>query len=160
LALGRLVDQLTAASMVQVAAWTDPAATHLRLTFPDGTVVDDEVRLAEPVETEVHKRTAVGHVVDGPWAEPLSAFLGRDVRLSGAISRAEHGPRHPTSLVTDGSLAALEQRPRVGDVDARRFRMLIELEDGAAHEEDTWVGCRVGLGGTICASARPCRVAR
>src|SRR5580765_2466373 len=64
---GRLVDQLIAASMVQVTAWTDPAATRLRLSFPDGAVVEDEVLLAEAIETEVHKRKAVGHIVDGPW---------------------------------------------------------------------------------------------
>jgi len=56
--------------MVQVAAWTDPAATHLRLTFPDERSSMTRSALAEPVETEVHKRTAVGHVVDGPWANP------------------------------------------------------------------------------------------
>ena len=129
---GRLVDQLIAASMVQVTAWTDPQATRLRLSFPDGTVVEDEVRLAEAIETEVHKRTAVGHVVDGPWAAPLSAFLGREVRLVRCDRPGGTRTKHPTSLVTDGSLAALSAALGVGDVDSRRFRMLIELGDGAA----------------------------
>jgi uncharacterized protein YcbX len=152
---GRLVDQLIAASMVQVTAWTDPEATRLRLSFPDGTVVEDEVRLAEPIETEVHKRTAVGHVVDGPWAAPLSTFLGREVRLVRCDRPGGTRTKHPTSLVTDGSMAALSAALGVGEVDSRRFRMLIELEDGAAHEEDTWVGCRVGLGGTILRISAP-----
>ena len=43
----------------------------------------------------------------------------------------------------------------VGDLDSRRFRMLIELEGGAAHEEDTWVGCRIGLGETILRISAP-----
>ena len=152
---GRLVDQLIAASMVQVTAWTDPQATRLRLSFPDGTVVEDEVRPAEAIETEVHKRTAVGHVVDGPWAAPLSAFLGREVRVVRCDRPGGTRTKHPTSLVTDGSLAALGAALGVGDVDSRRFRMLIELGDGAAHEEDTWVGCRVGLGGTILRISAP-----
>ena len=33
--------------------------------------------------------------------------------------------------------------------------MLIELEGGAAHEEDTWVGCRIGLGESILRISTP-----
>ncbi len=51
--------------------------------------------------------------------------------------------------MTDGSLDALGAVLGVGDVDARRFRMLIELDGGGAHEEDTWVGGRIGLGETV-----------
>ena len=40
---GRLIDQLLVADMVQVSAWTDLDATVLRLTFPDGQVVEGEV---------------------------------------------------------------------------------------------------------------------
>ena len=77
---GRLVDQLTDGSMVQVKAWTDPDATRLRLTFPNGTVVEEVVSLDGPIETAIYKRTAVGHVVTGPWAAPLGEFLGKDVQ--------------------------------------------------------------------------------
>ena len=33
--------------------------------------------------------------------------------------------------------------------------MLIELEGGGAHEEDTWVGCRIGLGETVLRISAP-----
>jgi len=56
---GRLVDQLTAGSMVQVAAWTDPDATILRMTFPDGIVVEEVVRLGDAVE-QAHAPILVG----------------------------------------------------------------------------------------------------
>ena len=36
----RLIDQLIEGTLVQVKAWTDPDATLLRLTFPDGSIVD------------------------------------------------------------------------------------------------------------------------
>src|SRR4249919_2090330 len=75
----RLVDQLTAGPMVRVSAWTDPEATRLRLMFPDGAVVDDQVRLGDPIETPIHGRTGVGHIVEGPWGAALGAFLGRPV---------------------------------------------------------------------------------
>ena len=144
-----LVDQLTFGGMVQVAAWTNPEATVLKLAFPDGSVVEDEVQLDRSIETPVYGRTAVGHIVVGPWADALSTQIGRAVR----IVRCDHigGTRkgHPASLITDGSLGALGAALGVGDVDARRFRMLIELTGGFAHEEDTWVGGKIGVGETI-----------
>ena len=152
---GRLVDQLIAAEMVQVAAWTDPDATELRLTFPDGTVVADTVRLGEAVETHVHGRTAVGHIAEGPWAAALGEFVGRPVRIVRCDRVGGTRSKHPATLVSDGSLDALSAVLGVADVDARRFRMLIELEGGAAHEEDTWVGCRIGLGGTVLRISAP-----
>ena len=60
----RLVDQLTSGEMVQVGSWTNPDATRLRLTFPDGTVVEDEVVLDGAIETHIHGRTAAGHIVE------------------------------------------------------------------------------------------------
>jgi uncharacterized protein len=145
----RLIDQLTAGTMVQVTAWTDPDATRLRLTFPDGTVVEDEVALAEPIETHIHGRTAVGHVVEGPWARPLGAFLGKDVRIVRCDDPAGTRNKGDVSLVGDGSMAALGAVLGVGDLDARRFRMLIELEGAPAHEEDRWTGCRVAIGTAV-----------
>ena len=152
---GRLVDQLIAGSMVRVGAWTDPGATRLRLTFPGGTVVDDEVRLDGPVETHVHGRTAVGHIVDGPWAEALGSFLGRPVHIVRCNRIGGTRAQHPATLVSDGSLDAIGSVLGVGDVDARRFRMLIELVGGGAHEEDTWVGGRIGLGETVLQISAP-----
>ena len=67
---------------------------------------------------------------------------------------------NPATLVSDGSLDALGAVLGVGDVDARRFRMLIELEGGEPHEEDTWVGGRIGLGETVLGSAPRSRAAR
>ncbi len=141
--------------MVRVAAWTNPEATRLRLTFPDGTVIDDEVRLDGPIETPIHGRTGVGHIVEGPWGEALGAFLGRPVRIVRCDRIGGTRVANPATLVSDGSLDALGAVLGVGDVDARRFRMLIELEGGDAHEEDTWVGGRIGLGETVLEVSAP-----
>jgi hypothetical protein len=146
---GRLVDRLIAGPLVQVATHTDPGATRLRMTFPDGTVVDDEVRLAEPVETAIHKRIGVGHVVDGPWADALEPFAGRRVRLVRCDRPGGTRNHHPASLVSDGSLAELARQSGTASVDARRLRMLIELRGAAAHEEDTWIGSRIALGDAV-----------
>ncbi len=148
-AANRLVDQLIEGTMVQVKAWTDPDATILRLTFPDGRVVADDVALRDPVETAVHGRTAVGRVVGGPWAAALGAFLGREVRIVRCDRPGGTRNKAPVSIVSDGSMDALGAVLDVGELDARRFRMLIELEDGRPHEEDTWIGRKVSIGDAV-----------
>src|SRR4029079_19506824 len=62
----RLIDKLVIPTLSQIATHTTPEATHLRMTFPDGTVVEDEVRLADPIETPIHGRTSVGPLVARP----------------------------------------------------------------------------------------------
>jgi uncharacterized protein len=143
---GRLVDRLIAGRLVQVAAHIDPDATILRMTFPDGRVLEDDVRPTEPVITSMYGRTVLGHLVDGPWAEALQPFTGRRVHLVRTARPGGTREKHPATLVTDGSLELLGHHLGSGPVDGRRFRMLIELEDGAAHEEDTWIGRRIELG--------------
>jgi len=152
---GRLVDQLIAGELVQVAAHTNPEATHLRLTLPDGPVVVGEVELAEPIEADIHGRTAVGHVVIGPWADALEAFAGRRVRLVRCDRPGGTRIANAVSLVSDGSLARLASEMGVATIDARRFRMLIELEGAAAHEEDDWIGGRVAIGSAVLDVTRP-----
>lgn len=154
-AADRLIDRLVVPALVQIGAQIDPAATQLRLSFPDGTVVDEGVQLGSPIETVVHERPVVGHVVDGPWAAALSEFCGREIRLIRCDRVGGTRSSHPATLITDGSLELLGHHLGTGSVDGRRFRMLIELEGGAAHEEDTWVGGRIGLGEAVLRISAP-----
>ena len=152
---GRHIDRLVIGPLVQIAAHADPEATRLRLDFPDGTVVDEEVRLGNPIETQTRSRSFIGHEVDGPWAEPLSAFAGRRLRLIRVDRPGGTRTQHHASLISDGSLAALAGQLDEVDVDARRFRMLIELEGAQAHEEDRWVGHRIRLGEAVLRVTKP-----
>ena len=145
----RLVDRLVVGGLVQIAAHTDPEATSLRLAFPDGRVLEDEVNLGERIETPIHGRTGIGHVVLGPWAEALSAFCGRPITLVRCDRPGGTRIGNPTSIVSDGSLAELARQGGIDAVDPRRFRMLIELADTWPHEEDTWIGKRVAIGGAV-----------
>ena len=151
----RLIDRNMVGQLVQIATHTDPDGKRLRLEFPDGTVVDEEVHIGEPVETPIYGRTGVGHLVNGPWAEALSAFAGRTVRLVRCERPAGTRAGNPTSLVSDGSLEELARQAGVDHVDGRRFRMLIDLAGAAPHEEDTWVGHRVAIGGAVLAVTMP-----
>ena len=152
---GRLVDRHRVGPLVRVASWTDPDATRLRLEFPDGTVLDDEVELGEPLAVPIYGRTGVGRVVEGPWAAALTAFAGMPIRVIRCDRPGGTRQGNAVSLVGDGSLRELAAHAGVEDVDARRFRMLIDLEGLDAHEEDRWVGGRIAIGGAILAITLP-----
>jgi uncharacterized protein YcbX len=100
--------------------------------------------------------------VGGPWAAALSAFVGRPVLLvrcdvpGGTRIRAgETQVRNQVSILSDGSLGELARQLGVERVDARRFRMLIELEGASAHEEDGWIGSDVELGSAVVSITKP-----
>jgi len=145
----RLIDQLLVADMVQVRAWTDPDATVLRLTFPNGRVVEDEVHPGPAFDGDIRRLHTQGHEIEGPWAEPLSAFMGRAVRVIRTDQPGVLQKDGRLSMVTDASLDKLSQHLGTGGIDGRRFRMLINLAGDVAHEEDTWIGHRVELGDVI-----------
>ena len=138
----RFIDQLLVDSMVQVSAWTDPDATVLRLTFPDGQRAEDDVR--------ARRRPSIrSSASDRPRATRSAGRSARPCRTSSAAGPAD--PRRPprrdprdgaVSMVTDASLDRLGHQLGVGAVDGRRFRMLIDLTGDIAHEEDTWIGHR------------------
>jgi uncharacterized protein YcbX len=159
---GRLVDRLRASSLVRVSAETNPDATWLRFALPDGSVVEGDVGLDEPVRTDVYGRVATGHVVGGPWAAALEPYVGRPVLLvrcdrpgGTRIKAGESHVRNAISLVSDGSLAELARELGVPSVDGRRFRMLIEVDGAAAHEEDAWIGGRVAIGSAVLSITKP-----
>ena len=159
---GRLVDRLLAGGLVQVHAETNDDATWLRMTFPDGSVVEGDVRLDEPVRTDIYNRLAIGHVVGGPWAAAIEPYAHRRVLLvrcdkpgGTRIKEGETLPRNQVSLVSDGSLRELAGHLGVDEVDGRRFRMLIEVEGATAHEEDTWIGRDVAIGSAVLTITKP-----
>ncbi len=151
----RLVDRIVVGRLVQVSAHTNPEATTLRMTFPDGTVVEDEVKLGEAVETPIHGRTGVGHVVIGPWGEALSPIAGRPITVIRCDRPGGTRAGNPTSIISDGSLRELAANAGVDEVDPRRFRMLIDLEGARAHEEDSWIGGTIGIGDAILRVTKP-----
>jgi uncharacterized protein YcbX len=152
---GRHVDQLVSGALVQVAARTDPDATRLGMTFPDGTVIDELVELGEAIETTIVKRTAIGHVVVGPWGDALEPFAGRRVRIVRCDRPGGTRVQNAVSLIGDGSLLELANQVGRTSVDGRRFRMLFELEGAEPHEEDGWLGGEIAVGSAVLRITKP-----
>ena len=130
-----------------VAEYVDP---RLKLTFPDGTTVEDDVRLGEEVETRFFSVTDSGRLLEGPFSQALSDYAGRPLEIVAARASAiDRGPQAVASLISRASLARLARENGEHDIDWRRFRMLIEIDGVAAHEEDTWLGRATRIGGAV-----------
>ncbi len=146
---GRMVNGKQIAALHEVVASYGHAERTLELAFPDGTRVAGPVALGEELATTFFSRPTPARELRGDFAAALSEHTGRALRLVEGVHRSgvDRGRDGAISLVSRASLQALAQIAQASEIDARRFRMLVELDGlDEAHEEDTWVGRPVRLG--------------
>lgn len=137
-----------------VSAVADYRDSHLTLTFADGQTVEGEVSLGDAVEATFYSDPSAARLVDGLWSESLSELVGQPVRLvqadDGAVA-VDRGPRGAVTLISRGSLQRLSVEADVPEIDARRFRMLIEVDGVEPHGEDAWIGRQARIGEALVA---------
>lgn len=133
--------------LVQVTARYEDG--RLSMDVPGyGTVEGTTTQPGEPVVTSFYGRDVPGHLVPGPWSAALSGFVGEQVHLVATDVPGAAVDVHPVTLLSTATMEHLRRVTPGGEVlDSRRFRMLVELDGCGVHEEDSWVGRRVRLGG-------------
>lgn len=144
----RMVNNRRARKLSAVVGHYLPELNRLSMTFPDGRLVEGEVELTDPIISRFFARELPVRLVDGPWADALSAFTGRELRLvmvPPGVPGTDRGREGAVSLSSRGSLDRLEQEAGHA-VDSRRFRMLIEADGVEPHAEDAWIGRRLRIG--------------
>jgi hypothetical protein len=152
----RVLNGVRHGPLAAVQAAFDPVGRRLTLTFPDGAEVAAAVTPGRRVTSSFGPgRTVSGHVLDGPWAAALSAFVGRPVRvleadLSGGIAVVA-----PVSLIASESVAAVAAAGGREWLDPRRFRMLIDVQGCLPHEEESWVGRQLAVGEAVLRIVEP-----
>jgi uncharacterized protein len=143
----RMINGKRLGTLQTVAAECDGDA--LRLSFPDGSSVHAPVSLGEEITARFFSGNVTGRVVDGPLSRALSTQLGRPLRIVEALGSVDRGRFGGVSVISVASLRRLAEEAGAESVDGRRFRMLIEIDGVAAHEEDTWVGRTAEIGGAV-----------
>lgn len=146
----RMVSSKQLGTLNEVVGDYDHGARTLALTFPDGTRVAGAVELGEQLAARFYARPAQAHVVLGGFSQALSEHVGRPVRIVEGIDRSgiDRGRRGAVSVVSTASLAALAGVAQAEQIDSRRFRMLVVVGGlDEPHEEDTWVGEDLQVGG-------------
>jgi uncharacterized protein len=123
----------------------------LTLTFPDGEVLSGTVQLGRPIDTRFFSRPAIARPVLGAWSAALSEHVGQPLRLVESVGRSgvDRGRRGAVSLISRASLLGLARAAGEQEIDARRFRMLIEIDGVVEHAEDAWIGGRVRVGDAL-----------
>jgi uncharacterized protein YcbX len=149
--VGRLQGGSKFGPYVRIRSVYDPSVERLSLRFPDGTAAEgDATARGEAITTNFYGRPVPAHLLDGPWADAVSRFVGRPIRLARVDRAGDGSDVRPVTLV---SLASVEELSRRGGattrVDPGRFRMLIELDGCAPHDEDSWNGRRLAIGDAV-----------
>jgi uncharacterized protein YcbX len=147
---GHLINQKRAPALATVHAQVTDGRIGLR--FPDGSLVEDEVRLGEPVTTSFYGRPVSGRLVEGPWSVALTEHTGSTLRLVRAEREGDgvdRGGGAGVTIVSTASLAALAEAAGLDALDGRRFRMLLTVDGLEPHGEDAWLGLRLRAGAAV-----------
>jgi uncharacterized protein YcbX len=136
--------------LVQVRSALDTATGVLRCAFPDGTVVEGhEDDLGPATVTTMDGHDTPAREVRGGFAEVFSAFVGQPVRLLRADRDVDGNDVEPITLVSDASVRDLAARAGTTELDPRRFRMTLDLDETEPYEEDAWSGREVEVGAAV-----------
>lgn len=144
----RMVNGKKLGLLSALVAEFDGARGWLSIAFPSGEVVEDKIELLREIRTRFFSRELPADLVAGPWAEALSAYTGSELRLAMTgrnLTAVDRGRAGAVSLISRESIRRLEQLAGRA-VDARRFRMLVEVDGVDAHAEDAWVGRQARIG--------------
>jgi uncharacterized protein YcbX len=146
----RMVNSKVLGGLQTLVAGYDAPTRRLTLSLPDGQSVSDLVGDGgDEIETRFFSQPRPARVVDGPWSQAISEQLGQSLRLVDGGPAVDRGEEGAVSLISQASLERLASEAGVDSVDARRFRMLVEIDGIAAHEEDRWVGRSVRVGPAV-----------
>ena len=147
---GRLVSIWKTGRLVRFRAAHDPESGRITVSSAEGEVCDGPARRGAPVIARSYGgRKVAGTVVEGPWNAVLSNAAGEPVRLVRADDPGAGHDEHPVTLLGEESVAELARQSGAGQVDARRFRMLIGFSGLSAHVEDRWQGRTIEIGGAL-----------
>jgi uncharacterized protein YcbX len=145
---GRMINGKQCGELNQVVAALE--GERLTLGFPDGSKLVGDLEQGELLESTIHSRPRVARAIEGQFSAALSEHCGRELRLvraedgGSAIDRGDEGA---VSLISRASVADLALSSGEGSIDARRFRMSIEVEGSEPFAEDRWVGRELQIGG-------------
>ncbi len=147
---GRMINGKHSGALNEIVARLDGGDTEtLTLSFPDGSEASGAIELGEAVATRFFSRPREALLVRGELSRAISEHVGERLRLVRAADGSpavDRGAGGAVSLVSGASLAALAEVAGLARVDARRFRMTIELDGVAPFEEDGWIGRRLRVG--------------
>jgi uncharacterized protein len=148
---GRMINGKHSGALNGIVAELDDNG-ELALTFPDGRVVSGTPEPGAEVKTSFHSRPRAARLIGGPFSQAISRHTGEALRLVRAANGApavDRGARGAVTLISRASLNRLAEVAGEPSVDARRFRMTVEIDGVAPFAEDAWIGRPVTIGDAL-----------
>jgi hypothetical protein len=149
----RMVNGKRFGALQAVLAEYADAERTLSLRFPDGALVSARPEPGRRLVARFFSSTIAAIEVLGPWSDALSQHVGAPLRLVESLSdwgAVDRGREGAVSLISSASIERLAQAAQAArPIDARRFRMLFEIDGTAAHEEDQWLGRPLRIGAAL-----------
>jgi len=150
---GELASCTDIGALMAHRAELDAASGVLTVHGPDGPLRSAPLELGDPIDTDFYGlRTVTGRRAVG-WDDVFSAIAGQPLRLvrgdTGAFDVAG------LTLVGASSTEALAATNALDSVDARRFRMNVEIAGSAPLAEDSWRGRELRVGDAVVRAGGP-----
>ena len=102
---GRMVNAKQLGELQTVIPEYDPGAETLVLAFPDGARVGGELQYGETLTTRFFSAPMPARELRGPWADALSEYTGRSLRLVRPEIAVDRGRPGATSVISRASTA-------------------------------------------------------
>jgi hypothetical protein len=149
---GERLSGLSKASLFTIRSSYDVDREHLELSFDgqDRRVSGGASSFGDPITVKLYDREVQARRVDARFTEAAREAT-RDERLELLrVDEPEYaGGIDRVSICSRASVDDVGMRGGVDQLDSRRFRMLVEIDDAAAFEEDGWSGKRIRLGDAV-----------
>jgi uncharacterized protein YcbX len=148
---GERLSGVSKAPMMRIRSAYDVAEEHLAMEFSDGTSVSGaSAAHGEPRPVKLYDREVLARRVDPRFTDAVREAIGDATLELLRVDEPEYaGGIDRVSISSRASVDDLGERGGVAGLDARRFRMLIEITDAEPFEEDTWSGRRIRVGDAI-----------
>jgi hypothetical protein len=149
---GERLSGLSKAPLFKIRSTYDMAGEHLRLVFPEHgfEVSGDSSSIGDPVTVKLYDREVQARRVDPRFTEAAREATADERLELLRVDEPEYaGGLDRVSIVSRASVDDVGMRGGVDRLDSRRFRMLVEIADADAFEEDGWSGSRVRIGDAV-----------
>ena len=148
---GRVITQRQVGALTRVRAEYADDGRSLRMSFPDGRVVEGAPEAAGRAMTVLWGRVMEGNVMGGEWGAALSEFCGMEVRLFESDAAGACFDEFPVSVISRATIEYLssltsEITGGAKSFEPERFRPTLLLDGCDPHEEDGWLGKAVHVG--------------
>lgn len=149
---GRLLSRRQVGKLAQLVTSWDADTGHLRITFPDGRILEGQPELDRPVWTIIWGRRVRARPLMGDWMPAISEFCGQPAMLMMSDLPCQVFDEFPVSVLSRASVEHLSGRMGMTDDECLatdRFRPTLLLDGCEAHQEDGWMNRTIAIGDAV-----------